>query len=77
MLLSFVAVTSFWFRGFLVFGAVRLDDGLKPLFFSPAAAVTSFVRRFSCIPLSKKVLFFSCGFGGHGGGLYFSVAVLV
>ena len=31
---------------------------MKPLFFLPAAAGTFFVGRFSCIPLSKVLLFF-------------------
>ena len=44
--------------GLLVFVAVGLDDGLKPLPFLFSGARTFFVRRFSCIPLSKVLLFF-------------------
>ena len=42
--LRFVAVNSFRFLVAYFFVAVRLDDGLKALFFSPAVVVTIFCK---------------------------------
>ena len=52
-----------------------LDNELKPLPFSPAAARIFFVRPFHFIPLSKVVLFFAADYWLTSGSLFFSISV--